>query len=118
MAATPKTATLEFTGKSGAKYVYSIYNSDVAAAFVTWNRMGTAGTGSVNFITAPEDMQLTDFSSVTGIVDTTAVLLFLDDGAVPGKLVSWANVVNTLQNRSFPNIGIRAGRKVQFQEVA
>jgi hypothetical protein len=118
MAATPKTGVVEFTGRSGQKYVYSIYNSDVAAGFVTWNRMGAAGTGSVDFISAPEDMQLTDISTVTGIVDTTALLLFLDDGAIAGKLISWANVVNTLQHRSFPNIGIRAGRKVQFQEVA
>lgn len=118
MAATPKTATVEFTGRSGQKYSYSIYNSDVASAFVTWNRMGAAGSGSVNFISAPEDMLLTDISSVTGIVDTTALLLFLDDGAVAGKLISWANVVNTQQTRSFPRFGVKAGRKVQFQQVA
>ena len=118
MAATPKTGLIEFTGRSGQKYVYSIYNSDVAAGFVTWNRMGTAGTGSTNFITLPEDAQVTDISVVTGIVDTTALLLFLDDGAVPGKLISWANVLNTLTTRSFPEVKIRTGRKVQMQEVA
>lgn len=118
MAATPKTGVIEFTGASGAKYAYSIYNSDVAASFVTWNRMGTAASGSVNFINAPEDMQITDISVVTGIVDTASILLFLDDGAVPGKLISWANVVNTLNSRSFPDVKIRKGRKVQFQQVA
>lgn len=119
MAATPKVGNVEFTGlRTGKKYAYSIYNSDVAAAFVTWNRMGAAGTGSVTFITAPEDMVLSDVSVVTGIVDTANLLLFIDDGAVPGSLISWANVVNTLQNRQFPRLGISQGRKVQFQEVA
>lgn len=118
MAATPKTGVIEFKGKSGQRYVYTIYNPDVAADFLNWDRMKTAGTGSVDFITAPEDMVITDISVVTGIVDTTALLLFLDDGAIAGKLVSWANVVNTLQARSFPNIGVKAGRKVQFQCVA
>ena len=118
MAATPKVGSIEFTGASGQKYVYSIYNSDVANAFVTWSRMGAAGASSVNFITAPEDMIVSDISVVTGIVDTTQLLLFLDDGAVPGKLIQWANVVNTIQARSFPSFGVRRGRKVQLQEVA
>jgi len=118
MAATPKTGILEFTGQSGAKYIYSVYNTDVANAFVTWNRMGSAVAGSVNFITAPEHMQLTDCSVVTGIADTTTLLLFLDDGAIAGKLISWANCLNTLTTRSFPQIKISQGRKVQFQELA
>lgn len=118
MAATPKTGILIFQGRSGEKYTYSIYNSDVAASFVTWNRMGTAGTASPNFVTAPEDMKLIDVSVVTGIVDTTTLLLFLDDGAVAGKLISWANVLNSLTTRSFPEIGIRKGRKLQLQQVA
>ena len=119
MAATPKTGKLEFTGQSGTKYVYSIYNSDVAAAFIKWNRMGTASaTVGPDFITAPENMRLTDVSVVTGIVDTTTLLLFLDDGAKAGVLLDWQNCVNTLQNRSFPEIKIAGGRKVQFQQVA
>lgn len=119
MAATPKTGTLTFYGvNSGQKYVYSIYNTDVANAFVKWSRMGTATSGSVDFITAPEPLILVDASVVTGIVDTQSLLLFIDDGAVPGKLISWANVVNTLNSRSFPEIKISKGKKIQLQEVA
>jgi len=118
MAATPKTGNFEFTGKSGTKYVYSIYDSDVAAGFIKWDRMKTAVSTSTDFITAPEDMVLTDVSVVTGIVDTASLLLFIDDGAVAGRLLSWANVVNTLQNRSFPTLKISKGRKVQFQQIA
>lgn len=119
MVATPKTGTLTFRGdQSGRVYNYSIYDSDVAGAFVTWSLNGTAGSSSVNFISAPENMTLIDVSVVTGIVDTTAILLYLDDAAIPGTLTQWANVVNTLQKRSFPPLKIRGGRKVQFIEVA
>jgi hypothetical protein len=51
---------------------------------------------------------------VTGIADTTAVVLWLDDGPVPGSVVSWANVVNTSPFRSFPQLSISKGRKVQL----
>jgi hypothetical protein len=117
MVATPKTGTLIFRGRSGKAYSYSIYNSDVAAAFVTFATTGAAGTGSVNFITAPEDMVLEDISVVTGIVDTTSLVLWLDDGPVPGTVIQWANVVNTQPFRNFPKFGIKQGRKVQLAEA-
>lgn len=119
MAATPKTGILEFTTRSGQKFSVGIYNSDVASAFLKMNKMGSASaTVGVDFITAPEDMTLTDVSVVTGIVDTANLLLFIDDGAVPGRLVNWANCVNTLTSRSFPALKISKGRKIQFQQVA
>jgi len=117
MAATPKTGTLTFRGASGAIYSYSIYNSDVANAFVTWATTGVAGSGSVTFITAPENMQLVDVSVTTGIVDTTALVLWLDDAPVRNSIMSWANLLNSLQSRSFPPIAISRGRKVQLAEV-
>jgi len=114
MAATPKTGTIRFRGRSGRDYAYAIYNPDVAASFNTFATTGAAGSGSVNFITAPEDITLVDVSVVTGIADTTAVVLWLDDGPVPGSVVSWANVVNTSPFRSFPQLSISKGRKVQL----
>lgn len=119
MAATPKTSTLTFTSADGKRdYVYTIYNSDVANAFAKWSRMRTALSTDVDFVTVPEDMYLSDISSITGIVDTKMLLLFLDDGAVPGKLIYWENTISTNPNRAFPEIKIRAGRKLQFQVVA
>lgn len=117
MAATPKTGNLTFTGKSGKQYSYNIYNSDVSAAFITWATTTAAGSSSVTFITAPEDMVLTDVSVVTGIVDTTSLCLWLDDGPVPNGIILWANCVNSNPFRAFPRVGIRQGRKVQFAEV-
>jgi len=117
MAATPKTGMLLLRGRSGKTYAYNIYNSDVANAFVTFATTGAAGTGSVTFITAPEDCVVADLSVVTGIVDTTSLVLWLDDGPVAGSVVLWANCVNTLPFRSIPQIGIKKGRKVQLAEV-
>lgn len=118
MTATPKTGVFTFKGRSGRIYAYSINNTDVANAFTTWATTGTAGASSVTFITAPEDMQLVDMSVTTGIVDTTALVLWLDDAPIRNTYVPWANILNTLQFRSFPPVKISAGRKVQFQEVA
>lgn len=118
MAATPKTGFIKFRGlESNKEYTYSIYNSDVAGGFVTLATTATAGTGSVNFISAPENMVLVDVSVVTGIVDTTALLLWLDDGPIPNTFIQWAAVVNTLATRAVPALGIKKGRKVQFAEV-
>ena len=118
MSATPKTATVTFVGRSGQEYNYSLYNSDVANSFSGWATTGTAGSGSVNFITAPEDMVLKDFSAVTGIADTTAVVLWLDDAPIRNTYLQWANVLNSLNSRAVPRIGIRGKHKIQFQQVA
>jgi len=118
MAAAPQKGLLTFQGRSGAKYSYSIYASDVANAFVTFATTGVAGTGSTNFVIAPEDIQLIDASIVTGLTDTTALVLWLNDAPVPNSVIQDANIVNTIQNRSFPTLAIRSGRKVQFAQVA
>lgn len=117
MAAAPQKGTLLFQGESGRVHSYSFYASDVANAFIKWATTGAAGTGSVDFITAPENMTLVDASVVTGLTDTTALVLWLDDGPVPGTVISDANIVNTIQKRAFPPLGIRKGRKVQLQQV-
>lgn len=114
MAATPKTGVIRFRGASGTEYQYSLYNTDVAAGFLTWATTAVAGSGNVAFITAPEDMVLEDISVVTGIVDTTALVLWLDDAPVRNTIIQWADVLNTIQSRSFPSLGIKAGRKVQL----
>lgn len=118
MAATPKTGQLRFKGASGKVYTFSIYNSDVAAAFVTWNLNGTATTSNDNYFIAPETMTLQDVSVVTGIVDTTALLLYANGASQPGYLIQWANVVNTLTFRSFPPMTVKGGTRIQLQEIA
>lgn len=118
MAAAPQKGTLLFKGASGRLYSYSIYASDVANAFVTWATTGVAASGSTNFIIAPENMQLVDASIVTGLTDTTAMVLWLNDAPVPNSVIQDTNIVNTLQTRAFPPVRIAQGRKVQLAQVA
>lgn len=116
MAAAPKNAILKFQGQSGAQYVYNVYLSDVNASFATWNTVQAAGTSDTNFITAPENMVLVDAAVPTGLTDTTSGTFWLNDGPVPNTIMAWAPIVNTLATRSFPNIKISAGRKVQIKQ--
>ena len=107
---TPENGTITLRGKSGRSYTLSIYSSDVVGAFVTMSTFGTAGTGSTNFWVTPEDVVLEDVSITTGQTVTTGWTVNVND--VPtGNIISVANSINTLANRTKPLIGIRAGRK-------
>lgn len=118
MAAAPRAALATFKGRSGQTYTYSVYLSDVAAAFGKWNTVQTAVTGDTDFITAPEDMQLIDLTVATGLTDTTNGTFWLNDAPVGNTITSWAAIVNTLPMRSFPPIKIAGGRKVQIKQNA
>lgn len=114
---TPENGLLTFQGRSGRQYSYNIYSSDVIAAPVTFSLVGAAGTGSTNFITAPEDMTLVDASITTGQTVSTNLVLWLNDAPAPAAVIMLANIVSTLANRSFPQLKIAAGRKVQFVQA-
>jgi len=118
MAAAARNGVITFKGKSGQIYSWSYYVSDVLAALVTFNKVGTAGTGSTNFITTPEDVQIVDLAQATGVTDTTAMVPYLDDAPIPnGAVISAAAIVNTLPTRAFPAIGVRGGRKFQLVQA-
>lgn len=118
MAAAPKNGTITFKGlKTGKPYSYNFYNSDVLNAFTTWSTVGAAGTGSTNFIIAPEDMVLFDISVPTGLTDTTNMIFWINDAPAPNTIMADANIVNTLNARIFPAVGISQGRKVQLAQV-
>lgn len=117
MAAAPRNAVLTFRGdQTGRIYTYSVYLSDVNAAFGTFNTVQAAGTGDTNFVTAPENITLIDASVPTGLTDTTTGTLWINDGPVPNSLMAWAPIVNTLPARSFPIWKIGGGRKVQIKQ--
>lgn len=119
MAATPQRGQVRFRGvQSGQPYTYNIYNSDVAAAFVTWNLNGQAGTTNDTYIIAPEDLVLEEMSLVTGIVDTTGLLWYANGAAKAGYIVQWALAISTLQSRSFPKFMVSKGTRLQLQEIA
>lgn len=115
MAATPKTGQIRFKGRSGTPYSYNIYNPDVSGSPITWNLNGAAASTSDDNIIAPEDMEIVDESVVTGIVDTTSILLYANGAAKAGFITLWANVVNSNPVRSFPRFTVLRGTKVQFK---
>lgn len=117
MAAAPKNGLLTFKGQSGKFYSYNFYASDVANAFIRWSTVGAAGTGSTDFIICPENMTLVDASVLTGLTDTTNLVMWLNDAPVPNTVIADANIINTINSRAFPPVGIAAGRKVQFAQV-
>lgn len=110
MAATPKTGQLVFKGRSGKSYGLTTYNPDVASSFLTFSQVGAAGSASQAFWIVPEDVMLDDAAVVTGIVDTTTVVIQANDLSVGS--FQWAAVVNTLATRGVPKIGFRAGTKI------
>jgi len=110
MAATPKTGQLSFRDRNGKAYGVTIYNPDVAGSFLTFSQTGAAGSGSQNFWIAPADLTLVDAAVVTGIVDTSTVVVNANDLSIGA--IQWAAVVNTLANRGVPTISFRAGTKI------
>lgn len=117
MAATPKTGQARFLGlSSGKTLVYNIYNPDVSGSPITWNPNGAAVSGSDDNIICPEDMQLVDVSVVTGIVDTTSLVLYVNGAIKSGYLILWSNVVNSNPPpRLFPTFSVSKGAKLQLK---
>ena len=107
---TPETGILTFSAMSGKKYSLSFYSSDVVGAYVTFSLTGLAGTGSQTFWNAPERVVLTGASIITGQTVSTIGRVQANDIDI-GTPLAWANIVNTLATRDFPQVGINAGTK-------
>lgn len=113
---TATTGNVIFQAKSGKQYAYSCYISDVSAAFVTFSASGPAGTGSQNFLIAPEDMILVDFSTLLSPTVAVTVSPYFND-LPSGLLIQDANTLSSLPTRSFPRFGLRAGTKLTMLQA-
>jgi len=116
MAAAARNGTMIFRGQSGKTYAVNVYCSDVSGAYVTFSYNGAAGTGSTNFITAPENVVLSDYSIVTGVTDTT-VLVAQSNDTNKGVVIAQANHVNTIATRPQNLTGWQAGSKISFTQA-
>ena len=113
----PEIATVTFRNDSTNQDItLSVYLSDVAGAFGTISKTGVAGTGSQTFTNTTGFWRLTDISIPTGLTATTQLILYLDDANIPEKVIPLAQCINTLPSRSFPNIAVKPGRKLQFMQ--
>lgn len=118
MAAAPQNATATFRGQSGKLYTIDQYLSDVANAYTTFNPNGSAGTATLQYWVAPENVTLVDFSIVTGMTDTKGIT-WLESGAIKaGSSLRYANQLNTLPFRPALSIQFRQGSLVGAQQFA
>jgi len=107
---------LTLRGISGKDYSYNIYISDVAAAPVTFSTVGAAAAGSQNFIITPEPCVISDISVTTGPTVIFNLVPYVNDVS-SGQIIALANVINTIQNRSFPQVKINGGRKLTILQA-
>ena len=115
MTATPKNATFTFVGlQTGKTYNVDVYCSDVANALATWSIGARAGTGTPNDWIAPEAVQLLDVSIETGMADTKALQLVLNQRPT-GDLFHYVLFVSTSPRR--PAINIRALKGSRWQAI-
>lgn len=113
---TTTNGVLRLTGVSGKDYSYNIFISDVVGAALTFSTVGAAVAGSQNFIITPEPVILDDISVTTGPTVIFNLVPYVNDVS-SGQIIALANVINTLQNRSFPNVKISGGRKLTILQA-
>jgi len=113
---TPTNGLLRLKGISGKEYSYNIYISDVANAPVTFSTVGQAVAGGQNFIITPEPCEIKDIAVTTGPTVIFNLVPYVNDVS-SGQIMSLANVINTLQTRSFPAVKINGGRKLTILQA-
>jgi hypothetical protein len=112
---TATNGTIRLIGKSGTQYGASVYVSDVIGAPVTFNLVGAAVSTSPNFLTFPEDVALADMSILTGPTVMTLLVPYQGDSPIAGgKITGLANVLTTLNSRSFTPVIWKGGVKMQI----
>jgi hypothetical protein len=107
---------LRLRGISGKDYSYNIFVSDVAGGALTFSTIGQAVAGSSNFIITPEPCMIADLSVTTGPTVIFNLVPYVNDVS-SGQIIALANVINTLQNRSFPTVKISGGRKLTILQA-
>lgn len=106
---TPKNATFTFLGlQSGIVYPIEAYISDVAGANVTFDGGAGATATAPAFWTAPEPVQLRDYSQVSGPTVVFKLRLAVNGINFPG-LLRFENHLSTSPSRSPLSMAIPAG---------
>jgi len=106
---TPEQCTFTFKGASGRLYTVDGYVSDAAAAAVTFNPNGSAGSTSPQYWRCPEMVTLVDYSQVTGTGVAVGIYMTRDGAIVPGTSMRFANQLNSLAFRPALKVDFPAG---------
>lgn len=114
MSATPQKGSMVFVGMSGMTYTKQVYISDVNNALLRWDAGAGAGSTSPQDWMPPEPVMLTDFSLVTGTVDTTSLQLVRN--SIPtGDFLQYTLHLNT--NPLRPQLRIPFGMNQRVQAI-
>jgi hypothetical protein len=115
---TATTGTLKFRGRDGRTLDVSIYISDVAAAFWTFDYSGVAGTGSPNFLSLPPGTIWDLTEMVTLLAPTVSTIsTLLVDGQPTGKMVAIGTTLVTLATRSHVDFSVMGGKILTAKQL-
>lgn len=116
--AAPQNGTLAFVGmQTGRIYNTDMYFSDVVDAQSNFDGGGGASATSPDNFVAPEDVELRDFSIVTGMTDTTKIQLLRNNQAT-GDFLRFTQHLTTSPQRSPVRIGFRRGVQIRAIQKA
>jgi hypothetical protein len=120
MAAAAKGGFFYFRGlQSGTTYMRAGLNEDVLQTLMRWDSGGgvPATTKGSDFITFPEDVQLYDITTITGITDTKQIKLLADYSPTNYNFY-WEAHLSTLNNRPSINVGFKRGTRISAISTA
>ena len=100
--------SMTLVAKNGRTYIVDVYTPDAAATFQTFNPTGAAAAGSPTQFRIPEDCVLTDYSFAAAPTATNFGIT-VNNGAVIGGMVRYANILNTLPYRIPLRIPLKGG---------
>jgi hypothetical protein len=100
--------TITMVSKSGRTYLVDVYAPDAAGGFMTFNPTSTAASTSPTQFRVPENVVITDYSFAAAPT-ATAFGLTVNNSAVIGGMIRYANVLNSLPYRIPLRIPLNGG---------
>jgi len=116
MVAAPQYATMVISNGNASINV-DVYCSDVANALATFDSGAGSGASSQNFFKSPISGRIVDFAINTGMTDTTAARVIINNSPTK-SILRFANQLNSLATRPALNIPINAGENIGLIQLA
>lgn len=116
MVAAPQFATMIISNGQTSVNV-DVYASDVANSPCTFDSGSGAAAGALGFFKSPISGRIVDFSILTGMTDTTAGRITINNSPCK-SVIRWANQLNTLNSRPALNIPVAAGENIGIVQLA
>ena len=117
MVAAPQYATMIITTAGGSQLSVDVYLSDVANASANFDSGAGSGSASETFFKCPTSGVITDFAIASGMTDTTAGRITIDNSPTK-SVIRWANQLNSLNNRPKLGIPVKTGENIGIIQLA